>query len=138
MAAAAAASIVALSLGYLDRRNARHIAARDRAEALRDSQLLFEQEQLVRLLENLRQGGSTDPLIRSRLGGEAAAVIGFMGKDRLPMNWANRVLPSDAATLEDVMNDASRLDWIRQSAEVQVALERVTAQIRTRLNPSGD
>jgi hypothetical protein len=132
--AAVGAAVVALALGAADRKNAREIATRERVESLRDAQLLFEQEQLVRLLENARRGGSTDELERSRLGGEAAAIIGFIGKERLPLNWANRVLPDGSTkTVEDVMNDDQEVDWLRESAEVQVALERVTTEIRKRL-----
>jgi hypothetical protein len=131
--AAVGASIIALVISYLDRRNARAISARDRREALRDEQLLFEQGQLLRLLENLRRGGSTDALERSRMGGEAAGIIGMMGPERLPMNWAGRVLDERAPSLEEFIADESRPEWQRRGVEVQIELNRVTDEIRQRL-----
>ncbi|KNH15720.1 hypothetical protein ACU18_16135 [Arthrobacter sp. ZBG10] len=58
--AAVVAAIIALVISALDRRNARQIAAEDRRIALEHDQLLFEQSELLRLLQNLRRGSHTD------------------------------------------------------------------------------
>lgn len=60
--AAVAASIVALVVSALDRRNERRIADADRASALRHAHLMFELEAVTRLSRNLNRGGSTDDL----------------------------------------------------------------------------
>jgi hypothetical protein len=133
--AAVGASIVALIISALDRRNARKIAAKDRKDSLRQAQLLFEQEVLLRLLQNARRAGSTDPLERDQLGAEAAALIGLLGPERLPMNWENRVGKNQS---EDEMRafvaDASKQEFLRRAVEVQLALNTTTAQIRAILN----
>ncbi|WBM80674.1 hypothetical protein KIV56_04555 [Cryobacterium breve] len=144
--AAVAAAIVALVVSSLDRQNTRQIAASDREAArslsaedrtasLRQSQLLFEQETLLRLLENARHGGSTDDLKRADLGAEAGALIGLFGPDRLPLNWANRVAKT-SEELEAFAADESKQPFLRYAVEVQLALEEVTTQIRELLEPS--
>lgn len=128
--AAVGASIVALGISAADRRNARLIADADRVAALKHSNLLFEQAQLLRLLENARRGGSTDPLERARLGGEAAGIIGLIGPERLPRNWANRITSAEDPSLDEHLDDATAPEWQKNAIEVQRALDEVTAEIR--------
>jgi hypothetical protein len=144
--AAVAAAIIALVVSALDRKNTREIAAKDReaarklvaedrTAALRQSQLLFEQDALLRLLENARHGGSTDALKRADLGAEAGAIIGLFGPDRLPLNWANRVAQSPEE-LRAFVTDETKQPFLRRSVEVQLALEKVTTEIRELLSGS--
>jgi len=140
---AVAAAVIALIVSALDRKNTRVIAAddraaaadlvrQDRAVALRQSQLLFEQEALLRLLENARHAGSTDPLERADLGAEAAAIIGLFGPGRLPLNWAKRVAKTSEG-LRDMLKDDTHEDFVRSSVEIQLALAEVTDEIRALL-----
>lgn len=130
--AAVAAAIVALVISALDRRNARQIAAEDRRAALEHSQLLFEQTELLRLLQNLRRGGHTDPDKIKDMGAEAGAIIGVIGPERLPRNWEARIA-KNADELHEVMEDESEPGWLRRSVEVQLALNDVTREIREQL-----
>jgi len=128
---AIAAAVVALVIGALDRRNAREIADKDRRAAARQAQLLFEQQELLRLLQNARQGGSTDPVVRAQLGGEAAGIIGLIGPDRLPMNWKSRVTGDEELDLAEFVNDPARPEWQRRSVEIQLLLNDISAEIKT-------
>lgn len=140
---AVAAAVIALIVSALDRKNTRVIAAadraasadlvrQDRAAALRQAQLLFEQKALLRLLENARHAGSTDPLKRADLGAEAAAIIGLFGPGRLPLNWAKRVAKTNEE-LREIVEDDTHEDFVRNSMEVQLALAEVTDEIGTLL-----
>lgn len=131
--AAVGASIVALIISALDRRNAWKIAAKDRKDSLRQAQLLFEQEVLLRLLQNARRGGSTDKLERNQLGAEAAALIGLLGPERLPMNWEGRVGQNEEE-LRAFLIDTSKKEFLRRAVEVQLALNSTTAEIRAILD----
>lgn len=130
--AAVVAAIIALVISALDRRNARQIAAEDRRIALEHSQLLFEQSELLRLLENLRRGGHTDPDKIKDMGAEAAAIIGVVGPGRLPLNWESRIAQT-GEELRKLVDDANEPEWLRRAAEAQVALNEVTQEIRERL-----
>lgn len=129
---AVAAAIVALVISGLDRRNARRIAAEDRRAALEHSQLIFEQTELLRLLQNLRRGGHSDPDAIKDMGAEAAAIIGAIGPERLPSNWDARIA-KNADELRELMADEKEPGWLRRSVEVQIALNDVTREIRERL-----
>lgn len=133
VAVAVGASIVALTISALDRRNAWKIAAKDRKDSLRQAQLLFEQDVLLRLLENERRGGSADKLERDQLGAEAAALIGLLGPDRLPMNWQGRVGQNEEE-LRAFLIDTSKQEFLRRAVEVQLALNSTTAEIRAILD----
>lgn len=130
--AAVVAAIIALIISALDRRNARQIAAEDRRIALEHDQLLFEQSELLRLLQNLRRGGHTDADKIKDMGAEAGAIIGAIGPERLPRNWEARIAQTDEE-LREFMDDASQPEWLRRSVEAQVALNEVTQEIRERL-----
>lgn len=125
---AVGASIVALVISDLDRRNARRIAAKDRAVSVRQAKLMFELEVLTRLSQNLRRGGHTDSDIRQDMGAEAGALIGAIGAERLPRNWAKRIAKSHSG-LREFIEDENNLEWIRNSVEAQVALSEVSEEL---------
>ena len=64
---------------------------------------------------------------------EAGALIGFIGPDRLPLNWANRVAQTPDE-LRAFAADESNQAFLRYSVEVQLALAEVTAEIRELLS----
>ncbi|NVN00692.1 hypothetical protein [Arthrobacter sp. SDTb3-6] len=129
---AVGASIVALVVSTLDRRNARWIAAEDRRAALGHAQLMFEQEALLRLLQNLRRGGHTDSVISKDMGAEAGALISAVGPEKLPRNWAKQVAQTESELLAYV-DDEEQPDWQRRAVEAHIALNDVTRDIRERI-----
>lgn len=129
---AVAASVVALVVSALDRRNSRLIAAEDRRAALEHGQLMFEQESLLKLLQNLRRGGHSDSTVSKDMGAEAGALISVMGPERLSRNWAKRVAQTDAELLAYV-DDNEQPEWQRRAAEAHIALNDVTREIRERI-----
>ena len=82
---------MALFVSWRERVNARSIAAEDRRAALEQAKLMFDLDALLRLLENQNRGGSTDYLERKQLGGEAMALVGLIGPERLPRLWKRRI-----------------------------------------------
>ena len=84
------------------------------------------------MLQNLRRGGHSDSDISKDMGAEAGAIIGAIGPDRLPRNWAKRVAKSDEE-LREFMDDDTEPDWLRRSVEAHIALNEVTQEIRERL-----
>ncbi|MCC3295562.1 hypothetical protein LJ756_13125 [Arthrobacter sp. zg-Y411] len=127
--AAVGASIVALVVSALDRRNARQIAAADRKEALHQAHLMFEMELLTRLTQNLRRAGHSDSTISKDMGAEAASLIGAIGPERLPRNWRSRVGDFSIPDLHRELQDESKPEWIRNSIEAQIALAQVTEEV---------
>lgn len=126
---AVGAAVAALVISWLDRRNARRIAADDRAAALSREKLLLELALLQRLTENLSRGGSSDPQVSKDMGAEALSIIGVIGPDRLPTNWAKRI--GEEGHIRDVMNDPATPEWLSRSIEAQLAVEEVVGEIRT-------
>jgi hypothetical protein len=116
--AAVGASIVALK-----------IASRASREALLQSKLMFELEALVRLLENNSRGGSTDALERAKLGAEGLALVGTLGPELLPTQWARKVNMDDAGLREHIA-DPTWPDWKKDQFETQLAVNDVSAKIR--------
>lgn len=129
---ALAASVIALIVSALDRRNSRQIAAKDRQAALEREQLIYEQEALLRLLQNLRRGGHTDQSVIQDMGAEAGALIGVIGQDRLPRNWEKKIGKTDEELLAYVDNE-EKPEWQRRTVEAQIALNEVTREIRDRI-----
>jgi hypothetical protein len=127
--AAVGASLVALVISALDRRNAREIAAHDRARSIELANLIFERDALLRLSENLARGGSSDKLERARMGAESLAITSAIGPERLPLGWADRVDMSEEEIAAFVADEAGPL-WTRKSAEAALALSRVTRELR--------
>ncbi|TAP25925.1 hypothetical protein [Arthrobacter sp. S41] len=126
---AVGASIVALIVSALDRRNARSIAAKDRELAVRQATLMFELESLLRLGQLRRRGGHVDKEKSTDMGAEAAALVGALGAERLPKNWLGAVDRDDAG-LRAFVDDESNEEWKRKAVEVQLALNAVTAEIQ--------
>lgn len=125
---AVGASIVALVVSALDRRNARSIAAKDRELAVRQAKLMFELESLLRLGQIRRRGGHIDKDKSKDMGAEAAALVGAIGAERLPKNWLGAVERDDAG-LRAFVDDESNQEWQRKAVEVQLALNAVTAEL---------
>lgn len=126
--AAVGAAIVALIVSALDRRNARAIAAKDRAVNIKQAKLMFELEALLKLGQNLRRGGHIDKVISKDMAAEAGALIGAIGEKRLPRNWDKGVQKDDNGLIE-YMNDESTPEWKRDSVEVQLALNAVSEEL---------
>ena len=126
---AVGASIVALVVSALDRRNARSIAAKDREHAVRQAKLMFERESLLRLGQIRRRGGHVDKEKSKDMGAEATALVGALGAERLPKNWLGAVERDDAG-LRAFVDDESNEEWQRKAVEVQLALNAVTAELQ--------
>lgn len=126
--AAVAASIVALVVSALDRRNARRIADADRASALRHAHLMFELEALTRLSQNLNRGGSTDDLERAQMGAEALTLVGLAGPGRIPVLWERKV--GDDDRLREARDRRDMPDYKKDALEVQLAVSAVLRDIR--------
>ncbi|AZZ55915.1 hypothetical protein [Rathayibacter iranicus] len=122
--AAVVASIIALVVSALDRRNARSIADADRAAAARQARLQVELTAATRLLENQVRGGSTDPHERKRMGAEALTLIGLLGKERLPELWADHVKRDDEG-LRKLKEDPGTEMWQTYAIEVQLAMNAI-------------
>lgn len=131
---AVGASMVALFVSWRDRLNARRIAAEDRRAALAQSKLMFDLEALFRLLENQNRGGSTDDLERSRLGAEAMALVGLIGPERLPALWQRQITLDDEGLRGKLARDSDTPEFIKDSIEVQLALNEVVREIRDVVN----
>lgn len=125
--AALLAAGAALWVSRKERENTRKIAAADRADAARRDKLMFELAQLLRLLENLARGGSSDPAETKRMGSEAIAIIGTLGPDRLPTLWKKRIIGEDH--LRDHLEDPEYPEWKRDTFEVQFAVNEIAEEI---------
>lgn len=122
------ASVTALCIAHFDRRNAREIAEEDRRVALRQSQLLFEQSALLRLAQILDRAGHTDPQISKDMGAESQALIGAIGRGRLPVSWDLRIKRSRDGLL-DFVDDVTNESWQRRAVEAHIALMDVAQEI---------
>lgn len=133
---AAFAAVLALILGWLDRRNAqviaaedrRHaqeIAAQDRASAMRQARLLAEVDALTRLAAIRTRGGANDE--GSKIASEAAALVSLLGPERVPLNYANWV---DSPDPDAVRGDPSAPPWVLHKIEAHEALVALSEQWR--------
>lgn len=125
---AVGASLVALTVSWRDRANARFIADLDRRASLKQAKLLFDLDVLMRLLDNLNRGGSTDPKESARMGSEALTLIGLLSAELLPTLWETRVGHEDKLQRHHV--DPEFPQYKRNAIEVQLAINRVLAEIR--------
>ncbi len=126
--AAVSAAIIALIVGALDRKAARVIAEEDRRATLEQAKLMFDLEVLLRLSRNIERGGHTDPVLRSDMGAEAAALLNIIGAERLPQTWADK----RASTEEQAREYAAKPDtpaYKRHAIEVHLEINRVTRRI---------
>ena len=126
--AAVAASIIALAISASDRKTSRQIAADDRRASLTQTKLTFEMDALLRLSRNLARGGTTDDQQRRDMGAEAMALVGAIGPERLPKNYAKTVEKTDAELVEFV-DDTENPGFLRYSVESLLALKAVTAEL---------
>lgn len=137
---AVGASVVAISLGVVDRRSAkrnadddrraaRELAAEDRRTALRHARLLGELDALLRLAENQRRGGSSDPQKSRDMGVEAAALTALIGRNRLP-HLSSELNPESEDELRAFMEDPSTPEWQRRATEAHLALLQLAREIR--------
>lgn len=129
LVAAVLASIVALFTSWRDRANARNIAAEDRRSALEQAKLMFDLEALLRLLENRNRGGSTDKEERSRLGSEALSLVGLLGPEQVPTQWARQVERDDDG-LRAKATEPKFPEFKKDAIEVQLAVNAATRRIR--------
>lgn len=130
--AAVLASIVALAVSAMDRRNSRRIADEDRRAALKQAHLMFELQALVKLSQNLSRGGHSDPNIVQDMAAERAALVGALGPERIPRNWGTHV-EETPEELRAMIADESTDFVLAHSIEAHLALTEVAAEIR-RLN----
>lgn len=130
--AAVGASLVALAISAMDRRNSRRIADEDRRAALRQAHLMFELEALVKLSQNLSRGGHTDQSIVMDIAAERAALVGALGSERVPRSWATHV-EETPEELRAMIVDESTDFVLAHSIEAHLALTEVADEIR-RLN----
>ncbi|PWC03076.1 hypothetical protein [Agromyces badenianii] len=130
---AVAASLVALYTSWRDRANARRIAAEDRRASLEQAKLMFDLEALLRLLENLNRGGSTDTQESRRMGSEALSLIGLLGPDLLPTQWQRRVGRDDEG-FQTLLKDPGFPEFKKDAIEVQIAVNRVTRRVQALLD----
>ncbi|KUM37699.1 hypothetical protein [Arthrobacter sp. EPSL27] len=127
--AAVLAAIIALVVSALDRRNARRIADEDRRAALRQAHMMFELQTLLKLAQNRSRGGHSDTNISKDMGAEWAALVGALGPDRVPINWAKLVdLPPEE--IEAKLTDGDTPAWLKESIEAHRALAAVAEEIR--------
>lgn len=94
---------------------------------------MFDLEQLLRLLENGNRGGSTDPLERDRLGAEALSLIGLLGPELLPTQWARRV-EHDEEGMRKVMEDPQMPEFKKDAIETYLAVDATVRRIREIVN----
>lgn len=125
---AVAASLVALFVSWRDRVNARRIAADDRRASLEQAKLMFDLEALLRLLKNRNRGGSTDDLERKRMGAETLTLVGMLGPELLPRQWAAQV-DADDDKLRSLFDQADFPDYKKNAAETQLAVNTTLRRI---------
>ncbi len=133
------ASLSALWISAKDRRHAQCLAKDDRATMIRQSQLLFEQDALLRLAQNLDRGGYSDAEVRKDKGAEAQALIGALGSTRLPLSWDHRINKTRHELVKFVADETNE-SYLRRAAEAHIALLDVSDQIRNlsrRMRPAG-
>jgi hypothetical protein len=126
--AAVGAAIVALVVGWLDRKASKAIAAADRADALRQAKLMFDLDKMLRLLYNVNRGGSTDDLERAQLGAEQLTLVGLLGKDRVPELWDLKIGSEDH--LRELLDKPDHPDFRKQGIRVQLAMNELLDEIR--------
>lgn len=138
-------AVVALVVGALDRRNAKRIAEEDRRHtervaeedrraATRQAWLMFELESALRLAENQRRGGSSDPEEASRLGTEAGVLVGLLGKERVP-HLAKELNPETEEELRTYMARDDTPEWKRRAVEAHLAAVAIAEELRGESRP---
>lgn len=121
---AAGGLFVALRIARDDRRQSAEIARDDRAAMRHEAERRHILDLLVRLVENLDRGGSTDPQERARMGAEAGALTTAIGPDLLPHAWARRHEDIEEARKRHADVERKR-DWSDAADEAALALHEV-------------
>ena len=128
------ASIVALVIASMDRRNALKIAEGDRRAAVDQARLLAELDAATRLSVLEARGGHTDPVISKDMGAETLALIAMLGPDRVPEMWKRRVTKSDEE-LRAFIADDSEPQFLRDAVEAERAVHDILRELRTLHHP---
>lgn len=121
---AVGASLVALVIASMDRRNAIKIAEDDRRAATDQARLLAELQAAIRLSVLEARGGHTNPAIRKDMGAETLALIAMLGPDRVPEMWKRRVEKSDEK-LRAFIADENEPQFLRDAAEAERAVHDI-------------
>ena len=128
------ASIVALVIASMDRRNALKIAEGDRRAAVDQARLLAELDAATRLSVLEARGGHTDPVISKDMGAETLALIAMLGPDRVPEMWKRRVAKSDEE-LRAFIADENEPQFLRDAVEAERAVHDILHELRTLHDP---
>lgn len=127
---AVGASVVALLIASMDRRNAIKIAEDDRRAAVDQARLLAELEAAIRLSVLEARGGHTDPVIRKEMGAETLALIAMLGPDRVPEMWRRRVAKSDEELRAFIVNE-NQPQYLRDTVEAERAMHDILRELRS-------
>lgn len=130
VAVALGASIVALVIASMDRRNAVKIAEDDRRIAVDQALLLAELEAAIRLSVLEARGGHTDPGVRMDMGAETLALVAMLGPGRVPEMWRRRVTKSDEELRAFVANE-NEPQFLRDAVEAERAVHDVLSELRS-------
>lgn len=126
---AVGASLVALSIASMDRRNAIKIAQDDRRAAIDQARLLAELEAAIRLSVLEARGGHTDPVVSKDMGAETLALVSMLGPDRVPEMWKRRVTKSNE-DLRAFVADESEPEFLRDAVEAERAVHDILRDLR--------
>lgn len=121
---AVGASLVALIIASMDRRNAIKIAQDDRRAAADQARLLAELEAAIRLSVLEARGGHTDPVVSKDMGAETLALIAMLGPGRVPEMWKRRVTKSDEE-LRAFIADENEPQFVRDAVEAERAVHDI-------------
>lgn len=124
------ASIVALVIASMDRRNAIRIAEDDRRVAVDQARLLAELEAGIRLSVLEARGGHINPVVSKDMGAETLALIAMLGPDRVPEMWNRRVAKSDEE-LRAFITDEDNPQYLRNAVEAERAVYDILKDLRS-------
>lgn len=122
---AVGASVVAIIIATQDRKTQLRIARQDREQA----RLALELEYAIRLSANRNMGGSTDPAETKRLGAEALALIGVVGKRWVPEQYAHIMNGHTPESLAAAHANDGTPQWIKWRTESTLAVQRIVAEM---------
>lgn len=123
-AVAVGASIVALVIANKDRKTQMYIARQNREH----SRLLTELEYAVKLAANRNHGGSTDKLVREKLGAEALAFTGVVGAEWVPRQWEHATGGRSIEEMRELLEKGptpEQPDWVLNKIESALAVRAI-------------
>lgn len=123
--AAVGASVVAIFIATQDRKVQLRIARQEGEQA----RLALELEYAIRLSANRNMGGSTDPAETKRLGAEAMALVGVVGKRWVPEQYARIMDGHTPETLAAAHAGDDTPQWIKWRTESTLAVQRIVAAL---------